>query len=574
MNKLRNRLIKSFKRGELLKAISDEYRIDENLLVKELSNLHNNGDIDILSAFKKLRMKDKRFDFFTIRGIFEECLPLINAPTEDTMVCVGHLIKEAGNDGAAPFTLEAYIEFCKKDVTRAKETIQIIENHPEKWFDFLVPAIIAGVFINPSEYLIITIKYTLHPNSILRQRATFALGRINYTENQQLIDNSYKALKNIIENEKEGDVIANTIDPLFKLLLADSSLEDEIIKLISQSLSNSNQSIIYAASRLFAFHLDKIPTKLLGIIINVIKTVRADEKGIILNIDRGLKHLLQLNFEKDAFILLEYLLINNPKTISIGTFERTSSEIRLNKILLNTIVTRWFLSGNLYLCRATSDIIHLNHDENIKLSVDNSQFDINDIDACKYLSRKAIGWLYTRPLGCVSFIFSILEKINSDIEEITYLLFNPMLISYPGKLTEYLKELKQNCSPKILQVVNDIMQHWELYLDGIKTSDELSELRPSEHQKEIYSRHMSIEMSKALKKSEKESFVYKFFPSSVLLYGNKSIFYTRDSHNKTHRKELPLQEFSHSVESSRLEKLDPHTLDYNLRMFRIEKLKS
>ncbi|WP_319590715.1 hypothetical protein [uncultured Draconibacterium sp.] len=574
MEELRDKIIDSYKNGELLLTISNEFRKERNTLVEELSKLHNCRNIDIIDTFLVLTMEEKKFDFFSMRGIFEQCLPKLHAPVELTMKCVKHLVEEAGDDGAAQFILESYSEFCKVDIRRTKETIQIIDNFPETWCDFLVPSILAGATLNLSHFVKTGIKYTKHKNPHLRQRATFALGRFNYDEKKELVGDVFEALTFIVKNEKQDEVIANTLKPLLNLYFIDNDLEDKVVELFSIALAKQKQTIQYEASFIFAIQTTKIPTSLLEILINSLKFTDASLKGILRNIDQGIKNLIKANKADKAIPLLEHLMVNNPGHVSIESFERTSREIYRNQPLLNEVITKWFLSRNIFLCRATMDILRLNHENGIALSVDIKLFDVNDVETATYLARKAIGWLYTRPVSCVSLILSLLESMSSGSEEIQYLLFNPMLISYPGKLLDYFNNEKDESTKKVQNIIDTILKNWEIYLDGIKTSDVLPELKSSEYQKEIYSRNMSQEMSEFFKESEKNSFVYKYFSTQTLLYGCKSISYTEDSKKKAHRKEFPLQKIEHSMEFPRLEKLDPNGLDYNLRIFRIENLKT
>ena len=64
-----------------------------------------------------------------------------------------------------------------------------------------------------------------------------------------------------------------------------------------------------------------------------------------------------------------------------------------------------------------------------------------------------------------------------------------------------------------------------------------------------------------------------FGNESVLLYGNKSIYYVHHGDEKT-RQEMPLQEISHSFEFASMFNLDPHGLENMLFQFKVEGCKS
>ena len=68
--------------------------------------------------------------------------------------------------------------------------------------------------------------------------------------------------------------------------------------------------------------------------------------------------------------------------------------------------------------------------------------------------------------------------------------------------------------------------------------------------------------------AEKKSVLLSIVSRSVLLYGNRSISYFEGPDGKSQRNEMKLHSFSHSIESPRLDILEPFDLDYTLRVFR------
>lgn len=574
MENLRERLFKSYKSGNFFEAICSESINETDSLGKQVALLHNEGLIDIVAEFLKLSNNVEEIDFFTTRSVFEEALPIINTSVLPVMECVKHLVVEAGNDMAANMVFKPFIEYCEKDINRPKTIILMIENHSEEWIDFLAPAIIAGTNLKLQEFLEIAIKLLKDKNLNVRQKVTFALGRIDYCNEKELIKVSINALEEIITSEKDENIIAAAIKSLFSLYIADTSLENRVTELIQTSLRNQSNSILYAVSELFGFNTDNIPSALLEVFIDSLKNTNPNEKGILRNIDRGLKSLKKSNKEEKVFALLEHLLVQNKADLSINEFEHISREFFKDNNTLSKIATKWFLSRKLTLCKAVNDIVRSGHGSDIILEADYEQLQSYEPNSSVYIVRKAIGWLYTNPISCISFIISLIDYADqTEIERMTYLLFDPMIISYPEKVRKYLEDIKPNSSAKVKSVIENVLQLWESYLDGIRRADVLPELLPSENHKAIYSRSLSKEMEKAFKENQKDSFVYQFFKKTILLYGHKSIFYSHSKNDELNRMEIPLQNISHSMEFPRLETLDPHGLDYTLRIFRIENCK-
>lgn len=75
-------------------------------------------------------------------------------------------------------------------------------------------------------------------------------------------------------------------------------------------------------------------------------------------------------------------------------------------------------------------------------------------------------------------------------------------------------------------------------------------------------------MRQAHKQAEKKSILALLATRQVLLYGHKSISYFEGPGGKKQRSEMKMHSFSHSIESPRLDILEPFDLDYMLRVFR------
>lgn len=571
MKNIKLKLIQAYKEGKFFEVISKEYHKNRIILGKTIVSLHNKNEIDVVEEFLELSNNSEAYNFFTVRHAFEEALPEIKSPLLSVMKCVKHLIEEAGNDLAATHVLNSFILYCEKDIELPKEAIQLIENQPDEWIEFTIPVIIAGTNLNLSEFIDSAVKLCKNENISIRQQVTVGLGRINYDDKTEQIKHSLEILKNILLDEDDEIIIGNAIQSLFSLYLADNSLEEEITNLIKKYKKNKSRQICYSISKLFGLKTDKIPLNLIDVITDSLKTVQANEYGIIENIDFGIRHLLKSKHIDKGIDLLEELLTQNDNELSIKVFKSTISEIYNNETLLNRIVTRWFLSRKLTLCKAVADIFHFGNSDFKAIGLASIELKNNNKDSYTYLARKAIGWLYTRPVSCISFILSMVDYISDDLNEITNLMVNPMIISYPGQINEYLEKVKPNSTAQRKKVINAVIKKWKSYLDEIKSVDELPELWISEHHKDTFKRMYSKEMEKAFKESEKKSFIHQFFPKSILLYGRASIFFSVGQDGKKHRQEIPLQNIGHAMEYPRLQNIDPQGLDFKLRIFRIER---
>ena len=117
-------------------------------------------------------------------------------------------------------------------------------------------------------------------------------------------------------------------------------------------------------------------------------------------------------------------------------------------------------------------------------------------------------------------------------------------------------------------ILNDLVTRLEAYIEGLREPGRIKELRPSERERLIENPRQHEAMRQAYKASEKTSILASLATRQVLLYGTRSISYFKGMGGKQQRSEMKMHSFSHSIESPRLNILEPFDLDYMLRVFR------
>jgi hypothetical protein len=92
MADLRDQIIKAAKEGNDLEFIYEVSLGDEDKrknFSKELIKIHNEGLIDVVAIFKKLKNEpNSNHDFFLTRHIFESILPELDSQVLEVMGCV------------------------------------------------------------------------------------------------------------------------------------------------------------------------------------------------------------------------------------------------------------------------------------------------------------------------------------------------------------------------------------------------------------------------------------------------------------------------------------------------------
>jgi hypothetical protein len=152
------------------------------------------------------------------------------------------------------------------------------------------------------------------------------------------------------------------------------------------------------------------------------------------------------------------------------------------------------------------------------------------------------------------------------------LLFDPILLNFPGKARAYIVQLSGLESAQVKATIDQALKAIDKYLEGLCSVGNLAALHPGETQREAHHRHFSRLIAESRKAAKAQSVFLNVVSKSVLLYGRKSISYVNGSDGQPHRIEIPLQGDGTEMEFPRMEHLEPFGLDYMLRVFRSERL--
>lgn len=580
MNDIKNKILPFVGKDNFLEEFYNLYcqcrknPTDKGHFIQEIISLHNDNRLNIVSEYNKLNNKSNtsKVDFFFCRCIFADILPFIKADIKEVLNCVKHLTLEAGNDLTASDLITPFGQFCKTN-NSCEELLDIGLNNIDEKFDCIALAIITGSELQLENYTEKAIVLCNHENKIIQKRAIFSLGRINYQSNDKLIDKVFTAIKTKSSNCSE-DFYPNILQTTLSLYKQKKDLEEQIIELCSTILKNEDAQLVHVVSEILFRDSKFLPRNIYNVLLKTLTKVNPNNTGTLDYIDYILCDLLKSDIKEDLYVFLEELLIKNNK-LSINIFNSFVHELVNNKKdILNLLVTRWFLSRRIVLGRAVAEIIKNSVDKNVYLTIDKKQLENLPEGICLFLARKACGWLFIEFISAVSFIISLIDiSTDEEVEDISSLLFNPLLISYPYNIKEYFEDLFQkDISERTAKVINNLLVQQELFFKNLNDHKSVSELKPSLSQRTQYNQYHLKLMGNAYKEAKKKSIISQLVTRRTILYGNCSIFY-RDNNsggsNKT-REIMPFHYYSHSVAYPSLALLDPHNLNYDLRIFKVE----
>lgn len=571
----KEKLIAAAKSGDFLDAVykSDLAEPDERGdLPLEIAALHNDGHINVVAEFAKLgNTPGSGPDFFTMRRVFEKTLPHIDAPMRDVMHCVLHLYQGAGQDMTAGTVLNSYIAYCEKDPARPREAMQIIEGEHDQFADTLPSTVAAGSRIDNPHYLAEALRLSRHPAKVLRRWAVLSLASIEWPTGANVLEEVLAGLEKSA-TEEDDEILTSVIKSAFTFYQQDKTKEARVIALTDNALSKGDECALHAGAEIFWLNTKEIPAPLLDVILGHLKQVKPANKGTLDKIDRGITTLLEEAAAEKTLRFLEGFLLPHRSTVTIEDFDSAAHEILTNKTLLSKVTTRWLLNGAPALCKSVEKIVRKSHNDTLPIDIEVSELKTKEFKHIIFMARKAIGYLFTKPITATSILISLMRLAPDDetLEHPGELLFDPLLINYPGSVLEYVEAQTRQETGKVKATLDKALAELKAYLDPLSAVPVLAALHPGQTHSEAYSRYRSKLFEALMQEAEKHSVFFHLTLKSTLLYGRKSINYVHGGGGTPRRLEMPMKNYSRQMEFPRMEHLNQHGLHYMLRVFRAE----
>lgn len=574
MDDLKGKLTLAYKDGKFFELIQEIYyqdRKDEKLLPDILAELHNKGQLNLIELFYSFKNKTENHEFFSIRRVFEEVLPLINAPVGEVAQCVKHLTLEAGQDMAAYTLLSPFREFCQRAPSRSQALLELALTEIDEEFDHLSTAIEAGANSDENFYVGKAIELLGNENELVMQRAIFALGRIGFRD-ETLLESVAKAICKASFSSSNDIILATSMRALFSIVSKSSELENLFLEFLSAHSNHLGERYIHAASEILFYEEKKVGANVESELLNICTHTNPKNKGTINNIDYALERILKRNDYDDCVDFLERFFELCNYQLSVKHFDSFVRVLHLNKDThLSSLLTRWLLSKKVALGKYAADLLRDSH-KGISIGFDIACLINESKGVHLFLARKACGWFFNQPKTAISLIESlILTATEDELNNIQQLIFHPLCVSYPGSICDHINALKESKEEKIKRLAYDVLSEYEAYQTSVRSALKTHELTPGEQDRHTYWRHHNKLMNESMTKARSKSFFTSFFAGneSVLLYGNKSIHYIHHGDKKT-RQEVPLSEISTSIELASMHNLDPHGLENMIWQFKVE----
>lgn len=574
LEEIRGRLLNASETaGSLLPLVRDLYiqelRGNETNLALALSELHNSGIIDIVKIVRGVDKKSCGIDIFTILQVFEKTLPSLDARIEDVLNCLVSLAQQVGSDAAISGIYKAYEHYCCMEAFRPRDSVEFIlaQSELNAYAPFLSSSILAYGSDSVVEAIQTVENLIVNRNEVVRKQAYFSLGSLDVNETNA--NTIWALIRDNATSENDNDCCASILRATLQFGEKFPSYWSQIEDFLIDFVKRESTEILYIISNIVAFQWFDLPKSVLYLMVKQLANVSSEDKRIIDNIDHVLVTLVKKGESSLAVELLESMLAVGVKFKSLDYF--SNELINEYQELRNHIITKWLLCGEALRCHSILDLLLNTTDKEIEIKAEMALLD-NEAKQI-FISRKAIGWLFMRPIETAKFILSISEVASENtIKQLEDILYYPLLLSYPGELNRFF----QSCIDKGIQehLCERLLGKHNLHHVGIEKASEINELKAPSENLNTYWKSVEKSMQKAHEEASKSSLFRMFSKTKTLLYGNSSVYYMHLGDGQSVRQEMQMQTFSHSTEMPILDVLDPVSLDCFLINCRHERMKN
>ena len=543
---------------------------DQPTVVNCLLGLAADGDLDLLAILTEPAANwswDEHF--LTRQRLFTLVIPSIEAPSTRMMDALGGV-----EDGTWRYFFdEVFLKWCSNKRSRPDEVLAVLDGGGEVPDHFLLGALIAGLRSATAKYVqrCSTMLATRDPSVVpVAAKALAAMPASDDVAVRQAIH----ALADVVEESgAPSEHRARALEAAFRLAAGSPAIVEPILrKLIDVAAQDADAAILDTFADAFGSHALTLPEDILGTLADTLTGQIAKENRRSGSIDMGLHRMLSgSNRDEAAISLFGRMLLRELDSDGLGRGSTAYELSNGNPKRLAGLAVRWLLSGEPALCHAVEKLVQGIHVREASLENDFAEIPLTDAQAL-YLARKAVGWLLLKPVAAASITVSLLRNTETtQAGPLGELLFDPILLNYPGQARKYLERVAPSLSGAGASAVAEALARHDAYLEALRDTGEIPELHPSERHRRIQMEKRRDEMVSIHRDAEGQSVLLSIIHKSLLLHGVRCVSYVRDFDGTDRRLDNKLGTVSTEMERAMQFTFDPLGLEHFLETCRRER---
>lgn len=546
----------------------EKYTLGQDMkFLETIAELVESGKRTLFEDKDKAYLNEmERQHFFSGMWLLCELIPLLKVGHRDMMELVSTLVHLGGEDGAAGQPNEAFRTWCSNDLDRVEAVLNDVRAGDSLAIDHLGFALQAGE--NSSDALAF-LRDSQEPK--VQMGAATALGRMTLDTESAVV--ATRSLSEIAVATSDDRVRHNALMSSFAILEKHPTLSrEDTRRALDMVLGDTSAETLHMLSALIRRHSGSLSEDETHSILAALQSVYPRNLITLEQIDCATPGLVRKGYFDALSACVAELIKRTQGKIGLESFPSFSRElINGDRRRFGKLVVNWLLGGNLYLCSNLSRQCGAVSDQPQMLDLGPEDIPTDPEDQV-FICRKAVGFLFTTPIMAASLLVTILHHGDDSIaEKILALLFNPLLLSFSGKLRSHLEDIAEQCSDSISERIQEVLSWKQQILDDLAGTETLVELHPSERHRQIERVRSSQLMAQAMKEAMKKSVLHELIPKQYLLYGTKVSSYVEDPGGGMRRVDTDMQSHSVSIEYPGLDILDPEGLQMMLLHCRLEK---
>lgn len=495
--------------------------------------------------------------FFRVQHFLCDLIPLLSVDQDILLTFITRLLDAGGNDLVAGAPSTAFGEWTKKDPARSSKVYKAARTGDSLALRQLCTVLRMNADIE--EGLIFA---QAHEREV-KLAAISALGAMDLGERYG------EVLDTLIQGASSNDeeVALRSLEAGYRAAAQRKTLAPVgFDKQLERVLQTRSSLAIHLATNLLWIHRLGLTENALDLCLDAAADVDPDSAGTILHIDHAAYQLVGVGHAEKVIRLLGELFDRSKGRITLDTFQSTYHALQdVGPELLGSAVVYWLMSGSAHTHQCVaSEVCGVGNDDPL-FSIPTSSLPVDPSDQL-FLCRKAVGWFFIDPLSAVVIPLAVLREGSPQIaNDVLNLIYNPLLLSYGGKLKEYLERYVES-----IPDLAELLARKKALQDAMDGIERLVELHPSEMQLETGRVQWYEQMERSMERGSRKSIFDDLFTKQYILYGRSSLTPIHTGEATTHLTETAMHSFSISSELPILDIVDPVGLDYMLVHFRLE----
>lgn len=499
------------------------------------------------------------FRFFQAMNFLAVLIPKLDVEGAALMRLVAAFVRKGGEDLAANEPNRALRDWCAQDRARSDRIVADAREGDALAISHLTFALEAA------EDVPLALSLLDAGDTDVRRGAVVALGRLQASGQIALDEAARVAWVEEDELTAHNALYAAVAIAARQKGLARAPLHKAMVHLLAERSDNA----IHLAADLMWRHGKTLPEDEFALCIDTVRHVPAKNKGTLKAIDMALSSLRETPRFLALCALVRDIVDRTDGEAGLDDFDGFAHLLREDRTAeMVGIVIDWLLHGTACSRKALASYFVDVGERNAPLIV--SASDLPDGAAMQgFLCRKAVGFLFLDPRSAAAFPLAVLRCGDTAAHEAALdVLCDPLLRSYGG-MVELLKAEIEAGHPAS-DALRTAIDRKKAIHDGAAEARTLTELRPSEGQREIERVRHEDAMRQAAKAGHEHSILRDLVTTQYLLYGRSSASYVDEGDGKLRKVEMAMHEHSFSSEFPMINILDPVGLDILLLHLRAE----